>query len=101
MGKIEDLEKRQAQIAAQIQAIKSRNKQKDRKEDARRKILLGSLTMEWMESDPAFKASVERALPSWLTRDIDRKLFGLEPLPASSKSAPAGEQTVVTARPTK
>lgn len=48
-----------------------------RADDTRRKVLLGSLMIQMMEKDPAFKNHVYSQLPSFLTRDNDKKLFNI------------------------
>lgn len=78
--RLEVLREKQEKLAAQIKQIEARSKQRDRKLETRRKILVGSMVTEWMEKDPELKARIEAGLKGWLTRDIDRKAFGLEPL---------------------
>ena len=68
------------QLKAQKQAIEAREKKKateqQRKDDTRRKILLGSFLMKQME-DEAQKQKILAGLNQYLTEDRDRKLFGL------------------------
>jgi membrane-bound lytic murein transglycosylase len=65
---------------ARIARLKAKKRESTRKQDTRRKILAGSLLLERIESDERIKAWFERELDGFLTRDSDRKLFGLEPL---------------------
>lgn len=65
---------------ARIARLKAKKRETTRKQDTRRKILAGSLLLERIESDERIKAWFERELDGFLTRDSDRKLFGLEPL---------------------
>jgi oligoendopeptidase F len=73
-------EERLKQLKAQKQAILSREKKKlidqQRKEDTRRKILLGSMSLKKMENE-ANKEKILAELNEYLTEDRDRKLFGL------------------------
>ena len=73
-------EERLKQLKAQKQAIEAREKAKqkeqDRKDDTRRKILLGSYLLKKME-DEAEKQKTLAGLNEYLTEDRDRKLFGL------------------------
>ena len=66
------------QIEARIQAIeareKARQKEQDRKDDTRRKILAGSFLLKQME-DEAKKTKILADLNEYLTEDRDRKLF--------------------------
>ena len=73
-------EERLKQLKAQKQAVLAREKKKatdqQRKEDTRRKILLGSLALKKMQDDSE-KAKILADLNEYLTEDRDRKLFGL------------------------
>ena len=51
-------------------------KAQERKDDTRRKILLGSFLMKQME-DEAQKQKILAEINEYLTEDRDRKLFGL------------------------
>lgn len=67
-------------IKARKQAIINREKKKiteqQRKEDTRRKILLGSMLLKDMENEEK-KTKILADLNEYLTEDRDRKLFGL------------------------
>ena len=73
-------EERLKQLKAQKQAVLAREKKKatdqQRKEDTRRKILLGSLALKKMQDDSE-KAKILADLNDYLTEDRDRKLFNL------------------------
>ena len=79
--KIETQLERLKQLKAQKQAIEARErakqKEQDRKDDTRRKILLGSYLVKKMESNEANKQKILADLNEYLTEDRDRKLFGL------------------------
>jgi len=68
------------QLKAQKQAIEAREKKKvteqQRKDDTRRKILLGSYLLKKMENE-ANKEKILADLNEYLTEDRDRKLFNL------------------------
>ena len=76
--KIAKQEERLRQLKAQKQAIAAREKKKNsdrqRKDDTRRKILLGSLMLKKLE-DEAEKQKILADLNEYLTEDRDRKLF--------------------------
>lgn len=71
-------EKRLKQLKAQKQAAlareKAKQKEQERKDDTRRKILLGSYLLKKMEDD-ADKEKILADLNEYLTEDRDRKLF--------------------------
>ena len=78
--KIKTHEERLKQLKAQKQAVLAREKKKisdqQRKEDTRRKILLGSYLLKKME-DETGKTKILAELNEYLTEDRDRKLFNL------------------------
>ena len=62
---MEKLERRLEQLDARIKQAEGRERARERKQDTRREVLLGALLPDWME---------------WfLTRKMDRELFGLSP----------------------
>ena len=73
-------EERLKQLKAQKQAVlareKARQKAQDRKDDTRRKILLGSYLLKKME-DESEKEKILAELNEYLTEDRDKKLFNL------------------------
>ena len=78
----------QARARAQrLEAVEREKMEKARRaDDTRRKVLLGAYTMQFM---PDVANSAEFA--GWLTRPLDRVLFGLQPLaeaPAPVLAAP-------------
>ena len=78
--KIEAQLEKLKQLKAQKQAIEAREKTKqkeqDRKDDTRRKILLGSYLIKKMQNE-ANKEKILAELNEYLTEDRDRKLFNL------------------------
>lgn len=77
MATLDVLKARQAKLKARIQQLEAKSKVKERKLDTRRKVLLGALLQEWMDKDHETKQRVEKALPKFLTRDLDRAVFGI------------------------
>ena len=77
--KIKTHEERLKQLKAQKQAVLAREKKKisdqQRKEDTRRKILLGSYLLKKMENETVNKEKILADLNDYLTEDRDRKLF--------------------------
>lgn len=80
-AQIEKQTERLKQLKAQKQALESREKAKEkeqqRKDDTRRKILLGSLYLTKMNNDELEKQKILTELSEYLTEDRDRKLFNL------------------------
>lgn len=55
----------------------SKNNAKKRKQDTRKKILLGAYLMRLMEKNPDLESQVINDLDKYLDQKIDRELFGL------------------------
>lgn len=87
--RLDDLLKKREQLNAQIQKIRNRESEQQRKEDTRRKILLGALMMELMEKGELDRDKIMARLDGFLTREIDRKLFDL---PVVAKKVEESEQ---------
>ena len=78
MGKkLDELLKKREQLNAQIQKERNKHTQQQRKEDTRRKILLGALMMSMMKKGELDEKKIMKRLDGFLTSDIDRKLFDL------------------------
>ena len=84
---LETLEQQEKKALEKLQAIKARRqalvnrekakqKEQQRKEDTRRKILLGSYLIKKMENEQD-KEKILAELNEYLTEDRDRKLFNL------------------------
>ena len=78
--KIEAQLEKLKQLKARKQAIEARErtkqKEQQRKDDTRRKILLGSYLIKKMQNE-ANKEKILAELNEYLTEDRDRKLFNL------------------------
>ena len=73
--KLDDLLKKREQLNAQIQKERNKHSQQKRKEDTRRKILLGALMMDLMKKGELEEKKIMKRLDGFLTKQIDRKLF--------------------------
>lgn len=76
---IEKLKRQKQILEARIQKAESLQKERDRKADTRRKILLGAYFLDKLRKAGTLEA-IKPELDSFLTRDNDRKLFGLPSL---------------------
>ncbi len=72
-----------AQLKARKQAIDARVKasesKKSRTDDTRRRILIGAMVLDQWKNNSDSEAKTKQALDKFLTKDNDRKLFGLSP----------------------
>ncbi len=86
--KIEAQLEKLKQLKAQKQAIeareRSKQKEQERKNDTRRKILIGSMFLKKMKNDQMFALMAREDLDKYLTENRDRQLFDLPLKPEST-----------------
>lgn len=75
--KLQELEAKKAQLAAQITRTKAQVRSADRKRDTRRKIIAGALALEHAEQDTEFGKALRYLLNQHVKRPQDRELFDL------------------------
>ena len=85
--RLEELTKRRDQITAQIQALKAREQAAERQRDIRRKVLIGAAVLERVKNGKWPEERLLAMMDEFLTRDLDRQLFGLLPKPVADKPA--------------
>ena len=78
--KLAEIEEASQRLKAQKQAIKAQLRSKTRKEDTRRKVIVGSVVLAHAEHDPEFEELLWTILKNRTIRETDRKFLGLEPL---------------------
>ncbi len=76
-SKLEQLLRKQEELKAQIRKEKNKLDQQERKNDTRRKILLGALMMDMMKKGELDEKKIMKRLDNFLTKETDRKLFDL------------------------
>lgn len=85
--RLRKLEEQRARINAEIQRVRSRESQEERKRETRRKILAGAMVLDRVArkelAEKLFKDDMDR----FLDRDQDRALFGLPPRLGSETGA--------------
>ena len=79
LSNIEKLKRQKQVLEARIQKAEALQKQRDRKADTRRKILLGAYFLDKLRKDGTLEA-IKPELDNFLTRNNDRALFGLPAL---------------------
>lgn len=79
LTRLEKLKAKQVKLAAEIQAAEARAKTSQRKQDARRKILIGAYYLEQARQKNSLD-DLKKALDGYLKRNTDRKLFELPEL---------------------
>ena len=107
-ARLQKLRDKKDQIQAQIKDLASRERQQQRKDDTRRKIILGAFALEHLEKNKtsSFAQTILPLLDEYVTRPQDRELLnahfqnlGLSELPPLPPQ-PANESTA-TDSPTK
>ena len=79
-SKLDSLTEKRDQLNAQIQAIKAKEQAQKRKDDTRRKVLIGGVIMKRVKDGKMPYADLKSLLNEELTKDNDRALFELEKL---------------------
>lgn len=95
MADVEKLKEQKRQLDARIKKIETLEKTKKRKEDTRRKIIIGGAMMAYAAKNPKFSENLYRHLENLVIAPKDRTLIGLstEPQlpPSRSPSAAAAD----------
>ena len=95
--RIKLLEEKLKQEKAKKQKIEARKRtlesKAQRATDTRRKILVGAFMLDRMAKNEETKTKVLGQLDQYLTRDDDRELFSLPPLPAPPTPAADSSKT--------
>ena len=76
---LDSLKKKRDIINDRIRLMQNKEQSKERKDNTRRKILIGSYYLENANKNNSFD-SVVKLMDSYLTRDSDRMLFDLSPI---------------------
>lgn len=72
--RLKQLKMRERQLQQRLKTIES---QKSRRDETRKKIIVGAITLQEMGSDPSLKAVFLQKLDAMLKKPSDRKLFNL------------------------
>lgn len=97
---LEKLERQYEQAKARLQSARARETVKERKLDARRKIILGGALIEKASRDPETTKLLQGLVAS-LTRIQDRKAFdGWSPTAPGAKGTADGEARAEETNPT-
>ena len=78
-NKLAALTAKRDQINAQIQALKAKEQAQKRKEDTRRKVLIGAVVLKMLKTGEMSQERLTAMLDKNLDSDQDRMLFDLSP----------------------
>ncbi len=84
VNRLEQLKKKREQLNAQIQKVEASTRTKERKQETRRKILVGAYFLNKAEEENSME-DLTQQIDDYLTRNIDRVLFGLPALDKENK----------------
>ena len=95
-NRLQTLTERRAKLDAQIKDLQARERQKERKEDTRRKIIVGALVLTHMEKNKRseFAKKVNALINEYVVKDKERALFSLAPLPKNDNETEEQSETV-------
>jgi len=77
--RLADLQEQQEQLKARISREKARIASQKRKDDTRRKIIIGGAVMAHAKNNEEFDKAIADLLDKYVPADRDRKLLGLAP----------------------
>lgn len=89
---LEKANRKRAEAAALERQIRQKASAQERKDDTRKKVLVGAMYLEHGKKYPDQQERTMKLLSQYLQKTDDRTLFGLPPVPAtetSSKEKPA------------
>ena len=72
---LEQLKEQELQLRARIRLVADAERKQERAKEARKKVILGTLMLTWLEEDKELRDRVTQALPDFLKRDADKALF--------------------------
>ncbi len=85
LSRLERLKQQQEAISAQIRQELSRETQRQRKLETRRKVLVGAAILNQVKQGKLTQEWLDQVLEVELSRECDLKVFGLPKTPASSE----------------
>ncbi|MCF2307975.1 hypothetical protein GLP26_19635 [Photobacterium carnosum] len=77
LTKLEKITKQIEALQAKANAEKNREREKLRKEETRKKILIGAMVLDGMSKNQDYQSKMLKNLDKYLTAERDRKLFNL------------------------
>ena len=80
LTKLEKITKQIEALQAKANAEKNREREKSRKEETRKKILIGAMVIDGMSKNQDYQSKMLKNLDKYLTAERDRKLFNLTPI---------------------
>jgi hypothetical protein len=96
MDALAKLKAQREKLNARIQKMEALEKERERKQDTRRKILIGAYYLDKARQENTM-AELNQLMLGFLTRDSDKVLFGCsQPLPSSAENTPKKKEELAT-----
>jgi glutathione synthase/RimK-type ligase-like ATP-grasp enzyme len=83
--KMKRLKAQRAAIDARLRQEQYKLNKQERAKDTRRKVLVGAAMTEWAKRSNENSLTLDTELKHFLTRNDERELFGLPPLPIAKE----------------
>ncbi len=96
-SKLDKLTLKREQLNAKIQAIKSKEASQKRKDDTRRKVLIGGVVMKMIKTGEMPQERLTQILDKHLEKDADRTLFDLPKAIKSDEKRESLEEELIGA----
>ncbi|MCD9468960.1 hypothetical protein [Photobacterium iliopiscarium] len=80
LTKLEKITKQIEALQAKANSEKNREREKSRKEETRKKILIGAMVLDGMSKNQDYQSKMLKNIDKYLTAERDRKLFNLTPI---------------------
>ncbi len=87
LTRLQRLEQKKKQVDAKLQQERSKEAQKTRKTQTRKKILIGSVIMNQVKQGKLSQDWLDRILDLGLTKNCDRRVFGLPEHPTEEEAS--------------
>jgi len=84
--RMKKLKAKRAAIDAQLRQEQYKLSKQERTRENRRKVLVGAAMMQWAKRSNENSLTLDMELRNFLTRNDERELFGLPPLPSPENS---------------
>ena len=96
--KLDKLTQKREQLNAQIQALKSKEAAQKRKEDTKRKILIGGVVLKMLKTGEMPEDRLTQILDKHLDKDADRALFDLPEMAKTEAKEQVQQQELIGAQ---
>jgi large subunit ribosomal protein L7/L12 len=87
--KLKKLQEQRDKLNKQILTLANRENAEKRKRENRKKVLVGAMMLDMVKKGEWQESELQRRMDAFLTRDAERALFDLQPLPKKAEAEKA------------